>query len=78
LPFKTKCFSKLADFAIGAFESGHVVVLRTMPVAELKLELTLPGVNESIKGTEKTLQLKFCVSYSALHNVSAAMDISIP
>jgi len=52
----------LADIAIGAYKSGHAIILRSKPVIDMDASITILGSNPSIDAKE--LETEICVTYS--------------
>jgi hypothetical protein len=49
------------DIAIGAYKSGHAIIIRSRPVIELTPTLTLQ--KDKLKSDHKTLRAEICIGY---------------
>jgi hypothetical protein len=60
------------DIAIGAYKSGHAIIIRSKPVIDLTPSLTLLG--EKLRDDAKELDAEICVGY---HGPRAPAKISM-
>nr|CAH7714598.1 unnamed protein product [Callosobruchus chinensis] len=63
------------DLAIGAHQSGHVVLLRTLPTAVIKY--TFRSIPEVLKGEPSDFTLQACFSYSEYTGRDLAIEYRI-